>query len=209
MLRSKDFTRHSRPVGVSGKTGWNAGCQNAEFQTSIMPAISASVAGERSARACSTGTGRPASGSTSRPSPSAQSGQRAPLAATDRQPSELGPVHLPVARRAGHPDRDRPRRVAAHDELAAVPHADQPLEQQARPAPLQHRRPSTPVHARGAGNRDRPVGNNSERDKAGPLLHQLQGRPVLPPRRPPAKPDLGRPDPPPRGTERSPPDDPW
>lgn len=46
MLRSNDFARHSRPVGVSGKIGWKAGCQNAEFQTSIMPAISASVAGE-------------------------------------------------------------------------------------------------------------------------------------------------------------------
>jgi hypothetical protein len=46
MLRSNDFRRHSRPVGVSGKTACTAGRQKAEFQTAIKPGISASVASE-------------------------------------------------------------------------------------------------------------------------------------------------------------------
>lgn len=46
MLRSKDLRSHSRPVGVSGKIAWMAGCQKAEFQTAIKPGISASVASE-------------------------------------------------------------------------------------------------------------------------------------------------------------------
>jgi len=46
MLRSNDFRRHSRPVGVSGKTTCTPGCQKAEFQTAIKPGVSASVASE-------------------------------------------------------------------------------------------------------------------------------------------------------------------
>src|SRR5581483_7312754 len=58
----------------------------------------------------------------------------------DRQPPELGPVHLPVAGGGRRPGHHQPGRATPDEDRAVLLHPDQSVGRQGRDAPHQHRR---------------------------------------------------------------------